>query len=226
MNQINRYLKFFVSLFLTVSALGYKVEFEETDEKVELKNGFTFLSFNKKYGYIDKLSADFFGQGKFSSNILSKPFGLEVRTDITGLTKFQEQNLEIRWISQTEDLASFEVKSINQFSGKDSEPFISEDWVVSLNNKERSADILIKGKTLETQSKVEVYHALHGVYTPISSLYSLFDHGVAQMKDGGDICMGANEKPDRLYFMGEGLALDVIYSDKTKVYTLIIILLF
>lgn len=87
---------------------------------------------------------------------------------------------------------------------------VSESWTVSLAKGQRTIGLDINGDVVKEMSGVS--YIGHGVYSRSASLYGLFDRGVAQMMNYDDHCMSASDPLPRAYMIGNGTALDVVFS--------------
>jgi len=182
------------------------VTWTESDDAVVVQNGYTYLSFNKVHGSVDKISGDFSGNGAFSKNNLAEAFALKVST--SGALKTNKCNgskLTATWVDQTKERASFRVKVSD--GCHESEQIASEEWTISLRDGERAVTVSIRGHIVRD---AVVDYVLHGVYTNSPSLYGLFPEGVVQMKDNTAACMGAPRPLSRAYALGDSAAIDVL----------------
>ena len=182
------------------------VTWTETDKTIVVQNGYTYLSFNKAQAAIDKISADFSGQGNFDKNNLAEPYALKVsKHGIFRSTECPVRENKAEWVQSSGHHASFRVSVRDTCEASTS--VVSEEWTISLRDDERAVTVSINGQVIQDAS---VDYILHGVYTPSSSLYGLFNQGVVQMKDNVDACMGAPQTLRRAYVLGNGMAMDII----------------
>jgi hypothetical protein len=203
----------FVSFFLVLSLLLGVSSFifdrsKENPNQYIIENDFIHILYDSQYHTMTELSADFLGTSSYGTNLLMKPFQMEINLPNNVSHRYQRSHQTVsHW---KESYVNF--ISVLSTLSIDSTETVSEQWVISLNNVTRTVDIAIKGKVL---SAINVNNILYSVYVNNPSIYGLFEHGSFQMMNKENIaCLGSNDTLDRAYFMGNGGALDVSFLDE------------
>lgn len=197
----------FYSIISSSSSEYPAVTFEAGNDGYVLSNGYVQLNFDLKVLKINGIYADFNGNGKYEVNILSKPFQFEAAYEKpTPVCLNVNSDVSFSIIQQSDDEISFE------YSGSDCHEHYSQQWTISLKRAARFATIDIKGKALKS---IEVNYAGYGLYVQSASMYALFDRGLVQMMSNEGACLGSNQTIGRLYWIGNGTALDLL-RDSSK----------
>lgn len=204
-------LKLFASLSLlsSLSLCVGIVRYSDSPDTAVLQNGFVKISFNKLQSVIEFVSADFSGNGVFDKNVLAKPFSLEVSTTEFCLPNSIRTGSNVVWLQQSKTLSSFRAE-VTDCTG-----LIRENWIVSVGQNSRKINIQFLGEvTRAAEAKV-----VHGMYFTATSAYGLFDEGIVQMMQNTKKCMGSNSSLPRSYFLGNGMAIDVLleYDNQRQV---------
>ena len=214
------------------------VKTNEFKHQITLDNGFTFVSYNRLESSINRIAADFSGEGLFGEeNLLAALLSLVVTTadpvseksaQFSGDTCKKNTSFDVEWLEKYSTTGSFRVTLIydqsftlssdggcrhDKYPASDKELgglLISERWTVSLSEGAREVSIAFEGNVLRGGQVVSAPHGLH-LRTP--SIYGLFDRGVTQMKDNAGACLGSSEPLSRVYSLGNGGAMDVLYGE-------------
>jgi hypothetical protein len=181
----------------SLPALRNSLNGAETNDNIILENGYTKVSFSKSLGHIDSIFADFTGKSKYSTNILSSSFGVEILKSEQCLEKVKPVP-QVQWLEKSSTLHKVQISNVFDCGVN---PLVSETWTLSLHKNQRSVDVEINGKILRTDDQVQaISHSLH---LKTLSLYGLYDRGVVQMMDKEDACMGTEGAVmNRTYFIG------------------------
>ena len=234
------FYRFFATVVLWVAVssptqiVARIVKKNELKHQITLDNGFTFVSYNRLESSIDRIAADFSGEGLFGEeNLLAAPLSFVVTTadpvsEKSGDTCKKITSSDVEWLEKYSTTGSFRVTLIydqsftlssdggcrhDEYPASDKELgglLISERWTVSLSEGAREVSIAFEGNVLRGG---QVVSALHGLYLRTPSIYGLFDRGVTQMKDNVGACLGSSEPLSRVYSLGNGGAIDVLYGE-------------
>lgn len=183
------------------------------DNEVSIENGFVRMVLSPSDHSIQSLDADFYGNGGFGNaeniNVLSKPVLLELKSSRCEL-KIIDTLFEV--IIESDDQVLVQLSST---FGCNNVQQVQESWKLSLSRGYRTLVLNIKGEAIRNIRDVAYFG--HGIYTQSASLYGLFDRGVVQMMSYEDHCLTAVDTMPRSYFIGNGTALDVVFSSETSV---------
>ncbi|KAJ1434219.1 hypothetical protein B484DRAFT_417533, partial [Ochromonadaceae sp. CCMP2298] len=200
------------ALLLAV-AVSAEVQWREEAGLIEIENGYTRLSLNTQSGSIVSLAADFHGLGKYGENVLAAPFGLEVVrakdncSEAGGKGGGKGEGKGGEWLRRDAGGVSLRLSVVDCAS----DPLVQESWTVSLDQHERAARLGVEGGVVQGRRE-QVSVIRHTVYTTSTSLYALFERGVAQRMGDVGACMGSYDTLNRAYALGGGAALDVLHS--------------
>lgn len=180
------------------------------DELIIIQNGYVQMELSGIEHSILSISADYNGNGDFTSNTLIRPITLEIVTETCSIVIFNNKPI-IQIINNSEELAILKISSTNGCKGRNTE-FITESWTISLPQAYRGFDILMDGEVLSNDDQVR--YISHGIYSQSASVYGLYDRGVAQMMNSHDQCLVSDAALGRMYFLGNGTSLDVLFRNK------------
>lgn len=209
---IMKLLLLFLSVFLsftTVYSLSPIVQYIENINEIILENGYVKLVFNKRKLHLESLYSDFNGLSSFKKNLLSKPYGLEVGYTTSNDCKDNEGSMDLSVITKSDELIELELSGIVDCGIIDNS-IVREVWRVSLAQASRFADFKISGNTIKS---ADILYIAHGLYVQSASIYGLFDRGVVQMMNSPNTCFGSSESISRVYWVGNGTALDYVRKD-------------
>jgi hypothetical protein len=205
----------------------------ETVDNITINNNFVQLKFNKQTGAIDRISANFQGTSSFEKNNLAQPFHLQIladgkgmspsgdTTDYGNLESLINRNIrtvveEIIWHVQSKVKQSFSA-IVTAYPVDDivrSLPLVTEKWTISIASNDRAIAINFEGSVL---NDLMVKYIKHSILTPSTSIYGLFENGVAQMMNKKASCLWENIIPlNRVFMLGGGVAMDVIRTTAEK----------
>ncbi len=162
---------------------------------------------------IGGLFADFLGEKNFTSNILGLPIQLEVQEPVGLAHKQSHRVSDLK--KSAEGKSQLSVKS--EFL-LDDVPAISQNVQISVSSTRRTVEVLLNGEVLQDLSVIAVSL---GVYVKAPSLYGLFSTGVAQMMGKAHSCLASADPLERVYFLGDGNALDVIVTNPNSYETIL-----
>jgi hypothetical protein len=201
----------FISIFILFNIIDSLpiVQYNENINEIILENGYVKLVFNKRKLNLESLYSDFNGSSSFKINVLSKPFGLEIGYSTPNDCKNKVGNMDLSVITKSDELIDLELSGIMDCGNSDNS-IVSETWRVSLSQSSRFVDVTISGNTLKS---TDIIYISHGLYVQSSSIYGLFDRGVVQMMNSPNTCLGSSESISRVYWVGNGTALDYIRKD-------------
>jgi hypothetical protein len=196
--------------FCAVAANPQSVLFsKQNDGSISLENGYSKFVFDGNL-VLSEIFADFNGQSQFTQNILSKPYELEIAFASSSTCNSTVSGLDYSIVKNTDEIVElkFHSKKICE-----STPVISEVWTASLAKSQRFLSLNIAGSVLKT---IDVVSISHGLYVQSASIYGLFDRGVVQMMNNKGKCLGSNQSISRVYWVGNGTALDYLRDDDTS----------
>lgn len=182
------------------------------ERELQLENGYVKLIFDKRSDSITGLFGDFAGSSDFSTNVLARPFTLttvlanSTRTDHCSDRLDRNSSSRVLVKTDSDDYGEVLIEGI-----KDSLCTVvaEESWHISLGKSERFVQIRIDGGTVSTNT--DVISIGHTLYSGATSLYGLFERGSLQMMNNAGKCLGSDQPVDRLYALGNGQAVDVLY---------------
>lgn len=183
------YACFFVTSFALCLSVTYasnpaKITISH-DNDIILENGFTKAVFSGVQSSLTSIVADFSGLGNYGSNLLTRPFALEIV--IGNATKIVTSKPKYNVIMNSDSVVQVEIAGL---SDNEDGGIVQEAWVMTLKRDQRFLDLSIEGRVLQTASVQSIRHSL---YTGASSIYGLFDRGIVQMMDNVGSCMGSNQ---------------------------------
>ncbi len=118
----------------------------ESDNLVVLENGYTKVSYDKRFGVISSIESDFSGSSNYSSNLLSDSFGLEVQRSKNNCLQKIKPIPTVEWIERSARTHKVKISNVLDCSFS---PVISETWTIALTSSQRSFDVSVDGVVLQ-----------------------------------------------------------------------------
>ena len=180
--------------------------FANSDNTVNLMNGYVNMLVSLTDNSILSILSDYSGSGQFdlSKNVLSGPVISDIKIEACQIS-VGVKSFDV--LTNNEDSVTIRLSS--EYGCRNSS-LITETWEITLNRAYRGFKIFINGFTLEDINNLN--YISHGIYSQSSSVYGLYDRGVVQMMNYVDHCLPSTDELNRLYFLGNGTALDVLIS--------------
>lgn len=173
-----------------------------------LQNDYVFLRYDKRINAIVFLAGDFHGTRNFSKNVLATALKLE----IIGLSKDLENEKRIQ-ITEFKGPVRGEKGHFLKakiFFTLENVAIFSQELSISIQENFRSIEILSKIVLINSLNNISALTC--SIYSPSPSLTALYSTGVVQMMNKPHACFGSSEKLERIFFVGDGSALDVLFS--------------
>lgn len=199
---------FVATLLLTVAIVSSKTFLETSDQVISLGNNFVTVQISLETLSLVTLSGNFNGRKPkdVPRNVLSSPFKLSISSNCS----WTQSETVVTVASNTESLVQVALK-VNYGCGDST---MTESWDVSVTDQDRAVTVQASGST---SGDIVVSSLGYEVFTAASSLYALYDRGVAQMMNNNRKCMPSPDLLPRMYTIGNGVSLEVLFSSEASV---------
>jgi hypothetical protein len=204
----------FCQVFCT-SIGGHTSCVQDSQNDLILETNYVSIKYNKAANVISAVSADFQGEKKFSQNLLTLPLQLEViQEDGTASEKLKLRSESVFLQGVEEELSSLRhsvvMKAIIHYENV---PTIEQSMTITVDENLRSVEVLFDGKILSSFNATALTYSYYG-NNP--SIYGFYESGVVQMMGQIHSCFGSNDRLERAYVLGDGSALDLLFSSSSS----------
>jgi hypothetical protein len=211
-------LLFFV--VVVVSGAPSAVQVSSTSTTVSISNHYVSATLDKSAQSLD-FGSDFLGGANYTS-VLASPLVLEVRSSRVCVPSSPPS---ISWTSSShrsdEDDEETTTVTFTGLVDCVSAPLISSTWNVSMSPSSRSIAVSLAGRAV---SSAPISAVSYGMYFTAPSIYGLFSEwsdatlslvpsGISQMMSNTGNCLSTSVPLPRLYSLGGGTAVDVLFDD-------------